>query len=220
VSNLGRIRTDLRCSDETAEQHPSHLKENIDMKSLRRVVLAAAVACGLSVLAAPTASATEMTRHITLDMSECGLMYLGTSGTCIVSLQTWMQMAVDPDLPLTGEYDARTLVAVQEFQRQEVPEVAPTGHFGDWSRAALRRWYVQHTQTSDGHLCNPGTGFGCDVGAAEPGLHLGTAGGIVKSITCGVVGVGAGAAAAAASAGTLAGPAGLGAGVFCDLVVG
>ena len=181
-----------------------------------RALMAAAVACGLCVVAAPTASAAE-TRHITLEMSECGVMYLGTSGTCIVSLQTWMEIAVDPDLPLTGEYDARTLVAVQEFQRLEVPDVKPDGRFGDKSRAALRRWYDQHTHTKDGHICSPKTGFGCDPGAVEEGLHLGTAGKIVKSITCGVVGIGAGAAAGAASVGVGAGPAGLGAGVFCDL---
>jgi hypothetical protein len=188
------------------------------MIRLRRALTAAAIACGLSVVIAPTASAAE-TRHITLEMSECGVMYLGTSGTCIVSLQTWMQIAVDPDLPLTGEYDARTLVAVQEFQRLEVPEVLPDGRFGSKSREALRRWYVDHTRTKDGHICSPRTGFGCDAGAVEEGLHLGTAGEVVKSITCGAVGVGAGAAAGAVSGGTLAGPAGFGAGVFCDLVI-
>jgi hypothetical protein len=184
----------------------------------RRALIVTAATSGLTLTVAPAANAE--TRHITLDMSECGIMYLGTSGTCIVSLQTWMAIAVDSNLAVTGEYDAPTLAAVQEFQRSYVPSVTPDGKFGAKSRQALRQWYVEHTQTDDGHLCSPRTGFGCDVGAAQPGLNLGGVGEVVKSIACGVVGVGAGAAAGAASAGTLAGPAGLGAGVACDLVVG
>lgn len=189
------------------------------MVRLRRVLIALVVALGMGLIMAPMANAQETTRRITLDMSECGVMYLGTSGTCIVSLQTWMQIAVDPDLPLTGEYDARTLVAVQEFQRQEMPDVDPTGHFGGRSREALVQWFNDSTQTSDGHLCSPRTGFGCASGAAVEGLNLGDVGSVIKSLTCGFAGAGAGAAAGAVSGGSLAVPAGIGAGVFCDLVI-
>jgi peptidoglycan hydrolase-like protein with peptidoglycan-binding domain len=183
----------------------------------RRSLIATAITTGIMLVAAPVANAED--RHITLDMSECGLMYLGTSGTCIVSLQTWMEMAVDRKLPVTGEYDSATLVAVQEFQRSYVPEVVPDGRFGDRSRQGLRKWYAERTQTHDGHLCSPRTGFGCDAGAVQPGLNFNGAGKVIKSIACGAVGVGAGAAAGSLSAGTLAAPAGMGAGVFCDLVV-
>src|SRR5690348_15030588 len=55
--------------------------------------------------------------RITLEMSECGVMYLGTQGTCITSLQTWMNWSIGTHLAIDGYYGADTLAAVERFQR-------------------------------------------------------------------------------------------------------
>lgn len=151
--------------------------------------------------------------HITLDMSECGTMYLGTTGSCIISLQTWMNWAVAnksniPQTSIDARYGPDTLRIVQEFQRRYVPEVVPNGAFGPISRAGLRRWFEQGvTRPHSTHLpCNTAYGWGCDSGAAKPGPNFGGAGVVGKSVVC--LGVGE----------VLPGKWGLFGAVFCDLV--
>ena len=84
--------------------------------------------------AGPAAAATlddapitsPATTYITLDMSECCLMYLGTVGSCIISLQTWMDWAVGTKatmIPIDGVYGPQAQALVDTFQRRYVPSV-------------------------------------------------------------------------------------------------
>ncbi len=126
-------------------------------------------------------------------MSECGVMYLGTTGTCIVSLQTWMNWAVGTNLTIDGVYGPATLAAVEQFQRDyqnAYPNlgIATDGHFGPISRWALIQWYLQTSNDGQQPPCQQNTGMYCDAGAAEPGLHAGIAGHFAGQTVC-VVGV-------------------------------
>jgi hypothetical protein len=165
----------------------------------KRRILAALVAgfgaIGLALSTAPAANAIPSPGQfeITLDMKECGLMYLGTVGSCIISLQTWMNWAVghkDDTIAINGVYDQDTLRFVERFQAEYVPDVSPTGQFGDRSRAALRSWFEKGARTTSSHVpCNPGLGWGCDQGAAEPGLHPSVVAEGVETFVCTAVGV-------------------------------
>jgi hypothetical protein len=131
---------------------------------------------------------------ITLEMSECDLMYLGTGGSCIISLQTWMNWAVGDKThttPIDGLYGQDTLALVKTFQSRYVPEIVPNGKFGTKSRAALKRWFVQRANTphnSDHLPCNPALGWGCESGAAVEGLNLKGKAKIGKTLVCMLVG--------------------------------
>ena len=118
---------------------------------------------------------------ITLQMSECGVMYLGTTGTCIVSLQTWMNWALGTNLTIDGIYGPATLAAVEEFQASYAnayPDLGiPTdGHFDGTSRWALAQWYERASNDGQQPPCEMNTGMYCDPGAVEPGLDAGIAG--------------------------------------------
>jgi hypothetical protein len=169
--------------------------------------------------AGPAAAATlddapitsPATTYITLDMSECGLMYLGTVGSCIISLQTWMDWAVGTQatyIQPDGVYGPQTQALVETFQREYVPSVIPNGMFGDHSRAALKEWFIAEAtrKYGSGVPCNPDLGWGCDPGAAIPGLGGGTAGMGATTFVC-------------AAAGELPGVYGKFAGVFCGVTL-
>ena len=133
---------------------------------------------------------------ITLQMSECGVMYLGTTGTCIVSLQTWMNWALGTNLTIDGVYGPATLAAVEEFQltyQYAYPDLGiPTdGHFDDASRWALGQWYAGASNNGQQPPCQMNTGMYCDPGAVEPGLDAG----IVGTAICQAAGLATGAVA-------------------------
>jgi hypothetical protein len=133
------------------------------------------------------------TAEITLDMSECGVMWLGTTGSCIISLQTWMDWAVgtkSTKIPVDGVYGSQTQALVETFQREYVPQVLPNGMFGAHSRAALARWFYNgsHQKYGSGLPCNPALGWGCDVGGVTPGFGFGIGGLIGSTILCGALG--------------------------------
>lgn len=165
------------------------LSRTIAEGSLRRYSPRSGTALGVIVLAlslivsapstarADTEVPTPATGQlISLDMSECGVMYLGTAGSCIISLQTWMNWAVGHRLsgfmtPINGLYDQGTLKMVKAFQKKYVPEVTPNGAFGAKSRAALKRWFKQGAaRINKRYPCNPGMGWGCDKGEAREGV--------------------------------------------------
>jgi peptidoglycan hydrolase-like protein with peptidoglycan-binding domain len=148
---------------------------------------------------ADTTVPATTTYRITLDMSECGVMYLGTQGTCITSLQTWMNWSIGSHLPIDGYYGADTLNAVEEFQRTY--KITPNGRFGTHSREALARWFVLAGGADGKAPCDISTGDNCDAGAAEPGLD----GGVAQTVLCAVV--------------SKVPVVGEGAGVFCDVVL-
>ncbi|WP_119580108.1 peptidoglycan-binding domain-containing protein [Streptomyces europaeiscabiei] len=141
-------------------------------------------------------------------MSECGVMYLGTVGTCITSLQTWMNWAVGTKataIEIDGVYGKQTQALVQTFQRRYVSAVTPNGMFGAKSRAALKRWFEagKTREHGSGLPCNTALGWGCDKGAVKEGVNAGLAG----TIICAAVGAPFGPHASAA------------AGVFCDITL-
>ena len=132
----------------------------------------------------PTAQVSDGT-PITLEMSECGVMALGTTGTCITSLQSWLNMVLDEQIWVDGQFGPQTRRAVQQFQLKM--HLEPDGRFGDESRAALRDWYEgvgnSSVPTPD-FSCDPATGDYCDKGEVQPGLH----GGVVEAVMCEGVG--------------------------------
>lgn len=150
--------------------------------------------------------------RITLDMSECDLMYVGTAGSCIISLQTWMNWAVGNKqnrIPIDGLYTEQTRALVQVFQQRYVPGIIPNGAFGDRSRAALRDWFIEKSSSPKGTglPCNTSLGWGCHSGAAVPGLNLSGEAKVGKSVFCGGLGS------------LAAGPYGVATGVFCDIIL-
>jgi peptidoglycan hydrolase-like protein with peptidoglycan-binding domain len=157
------------------------------MRRIRRsVATATIVAASLAgmVALAPAASADNSYR-ITLDMSECGVMAVGVTGTCIVSLQTWLNIFEHAGLAVDGDFGPATEAAVKDFQRRQ--GLVPDGLFGDASRNALRGVYqymidnsVATPKPGASLTCNTATGVNCDVGGAVPGAN----GGIIQSLTC------------------------------------
>lgn len=143
--------------------------------------------------------------EISLDMPECGVMYLGTVGSCIISLQTWMNWAVGTKtqhIDIDGVYGPQTQALVETFQRRYVPSVIPNGMFGYHSRAALKEWFIDGAtrKYGSGLPCNTSLGWGCDKGEAVPGLNPDTAGMVGLTFVC-----------------QAAGELGRFAGVFCDV---
>jgi peptidoglycan hydrolase-like protein with peptidoglycan-binding domain len=133
---------------------------------------------------APVAEVSDGT-HITLEMSECGVMAVGTTGTCIVSLQSWLNMVLDEQIWVDGQFGPQTRRAVQQFQLKM--HLEPDGHCGDESRNALRDWYEGLNDSSvatPDFTCNTATGDYCDKGEVQPGLH----GGVVEAVMCEGVG--------------------------------
>lgn len=145
---------------------------------------------------------------ITLSMSECGVMYLGTTGTCIVSLQTWMNWSIGSHLTIDGIYGQATLQAVEQFQRERVKNVLPDGHFGDYSRAALRSWYADASENGTKAPCEQDSGMNCDPGSVDPGLGTG----IIGAAACALGGAAVGAATAEILAPATA--------VSCEVIMG
>lgn len=181
-----------------------HLACRLARRAIRRRTAAAIVALAVIVaglvVAAPAAHADNSYR-ITLGMNECGVMAVGVTGTCIVSLQTWLNIFDDAGLVVDGRFGPATRAAVIEFQRRH--GLLPDGRFGNASRNALRGVYqymmdnsVATPRPGPSLRCNPGTGVNCDVGGVVPGAH----GGIIQTLSC-----------------TALGRANLFAGVFCDV---
>jgi hypothetical protein len=154
-------------------------------------VAAVSIAAVVGVVPRPARADTSVTLHqhvhVTLEMSECGVMYVGTRGTCIQSLQTWMNYIDDSHLDVDGVYGQATLAAVEQWQRTNIVRQyhkTADGHFGAYSRLALREWYLRASDNGKHDPCQPRTGYGCDPGAAEPGVH----GGVKQILACTVVG--------------------------------
>jgi peptidoglycan hydrolase-like protein with peptidoglycan-binding domain len=176
------------------------------------IVALAAIVAGMTIVVARPASADNSYR-ITLDMSECGVMAVGVTGTCIISLQSWLNIFDQAGLAVDGDFGPATEAAVREFQRRH--GLVPDGRFGDASRNALRGVYQDMIENSvatpspapEDLSCNTATGVHCDIGGAVPGFN----GGWMQTLACAGVG---------GAVGALTGPlAGGGANVFCDVVL-
>jgi len=160
-------------------------------------LLAAAVAGATVLVVAPTAPAHASPKgnyQITLAMSECGIMALGTRGTCIVSLQTWLNASVGANLVVDGHFGPATHRAVIKFQRKF--GLVPDGQFGPASRRALNRWVSGVTAEPPVLRRVPCTETRtCDPGAAVASFNSGT-GGIIACAGVGLLSPAAGAVCA------------------------
>jgi peptidoglycan hydrolase-like protein with peptidoglycan-binding domain len=150
------------------------------------IALAAVVASMLAIAPAADADADEPQR-ITLAMSECGVMAVGVTGTCIISLQSWLNIFDNAGLVVDGKFGPATEAAVRNFQLKHGLDA--DGRFGDHSRNALRGEYqymMEHSVPSPkpAPLCDLTTGEGCASGEAVPGFN----GGDVQSIFCELTG--------------------------------
>jgi hypothetical protein len=139
---------------------------------------------------------------------ECGVMAVGVTGTCIISLQSWLNIFDDAGLVVDGDFGPATEAAVRNFQGRH--GLVPDGRFGDASRNALRGVFqymmdnsVATPKPGASLACTPSTGVNCDVGGAVPGAN----GGLIQTLICNGVGeVGRG-------------PYGLGAEIFCEVLL-
>lgn len=188
----------------------SQTREIMQRRGRRRAAAAVVLAASLVGMALITPAArADNSYRITLDMSECGVMAVGVTGTCIISLQTWLNIFEEAGLAVDGDFGPATEAAVKNFQGRH--GLAPDGRFGDASRNALRGVYqymmdnsVATPKPGASLSCTPSTGVNCDVGGAVPGAN----GGIIQTLTCAGVGLAVG-----------PGPYGVGAGIFCDVVL-
>jgi peptidoglycan hydrolase-like protein with peptidoglycan-binding domain len=164
------------------------------------VTIVAVVAILAGILAITPAASAEDSYRITIDMAECDVMAVGVIGTCIISLQTWLNIFEKAGLVVDGKFGPATEAAVKNFQRNH--GLDPDGRFGNFSRNALRGEYQDMMANSvpspkPAPLCNTATGEGCDLGEAVPGLN----GGIIQTLFCEGI------------------DRRLGIGVFCDVVL-
>lgn len=154
---------------------------------LIRILLATVLATvALVGIGAPAARADDRYR-ITLDMSECGVMAVGVTGTCIVSLQTWLNIFDDANLKVDGVFGQATKHAVINFQLKH--GLTPDGRFGEHARNALRGEYKYMIDNSvatprlESTKCNTATGVNCP----SPGIERGADGGVVQILFCAAV---------------------------------
>jgi hypothetical protein len=154
----------------------------------------------------PTPAQAESSYRITLGMDECGVMAVGVTGTCIVSLQTWLNIFDHANLVVDGKFGPKTKLAVINFQNEH--GLTPDGRFGKNSRNALRGefQYMMENSVATPRL-EKNEPVTVDVGGAEPGLD----GGLITAFTCIGVGIVAG------TAGTPA--VGVGAEVACVILL-
>ena len=150
-------------------------------KRVAGTALTVVTALGISALAATPAHAHSR-YMITIDMSECKVMAVGVTGTCIVSLQTWLNIFDDANLVVDGKFGPKTKRAVQHFQSEH--GLTPDGRVGPNTRNALRGeyQYMMDNSVATPRLEKQGP-VTVDAGA-EPGLH----GGWFTKIYCGTAG--------------------------------
>jgi Putative peptidoglycan binding domain len=186
---------------------PRRARRRRNRRNAAAIVVVAASLVAM-VLVIPAARADNSYR-ITLDMRECGVMAVGVTGTCIISLQSWLNLFDDAGLVVDGDFGPATEAAVKHFQSRH--GLTPDGRFGDASRNALRGVFqymldnsVATPKPGESLACNPSTGVNCDVGGAVPGAN----GGLIQNLIC------------AGAGGVIGrGPYGVGADIFCEVVL-
>jgi peptidoglycan hydrolase-like protein with peptidoglycan-binding domain len=163
-------------------------------KRVAGTALTLVTALGICSLAVAPAQAEDHYK-ITLGMNECGVMAVGVTGTCIVSLQTWLNIFDNANLVVDGRFGPKTKRAVQHFQSEH--GLKADGRVGPNTRNALRGefQYMMDNSVATPRLEKNGP-VTLDVGETEPGLH----GGLFSRITC--IGVAAGAGAVGGVVGT------------------
>ena len=160
--------------------------------------------------AVPSSSRVGNQYGITLDMSECDVMATGVTGTCIISLQSWLDIFDNAGLTIDGNFGPTTEVAVKDFQSRH--GLVPDGRFGDSSRNALRGVY-QDMAANSVPTPRPIALDSKDFGAVEPGLQANNNIMSVAIIAVACEGVGI-------VAGLITGPIGAAAGTACSILLG
>jgi hypothetical protein len=201
-------------------QHGRHIAPRTPTRRTAATILVLIAIVAGMFLAVPTASADNNSYQITIDMSECGVMAVGVTGTCIVSLQTWLNIFDRAGLVVDGKFGPATKVAVKNFQRRR--GLFPDGRFGNASRAALRLEYddmlahsVDSPKPNPRTICDMSTGRYCDKGAVVPGFN----GGDHQTLFCEGVGIVVGGLLTIPVAPPLAAKVGTGAGLSCSIVL-
>ena len=75
-------------------------------------------------------------------MSECGLIDIGVSGTCVITVQRWLNRLDNAALTVNGLYGPATKAAVVTFQREH--GLAPDGQVDEQTKQMLRSLYADY----------------------------------------------------------------------------
>jgi hypothetical protein len=90
---------------------------------------------------APASAASGVT-VVGMAMSECGLIDVGVSGTCVITVQRWLNRLDNAGLIVDGRYGATTKAAVATFQSEH--ELSPTGQVDEQTKQTLRILYANY----------------------------------------------------------------------------
>ena len=82
-------------------------------------------------------------------MSECGLIDIGVSGTCVITVQRWLNRLDNAALTVNGLYGPATQAAVVTFQRAH--GLAPDGQVDEQTKQMLRSLYAGYLAVTCGH---------------------------------------------------------------------
>ena len=87
------------------------------------------------------------TSRVTIVMDECGDIGVGTRGSCVASLQTWLNTFNSAGLVVDGDFGESTRQAVLNYQRAR--GIDPVGVVRDQTRRALAADYNQRSNFTD-----------------------------------------------------------------------
>jgi hypothetical protein len=100
----------------------------------------AATAAAPAPVAAVPANAAPAVQVVGEAMSECGLIDIGVSGTCVITVQRWLNRLDNAALTVNGVYGPATQAAVITFQRAH--GLAPDGQVDEQTKQMLRSLYA------------------------------------------------------------------------------
>ena len=93
-------------------------------------------------VAAAPANAPPTAQVVDEAMSECGLIDIGVSGTCVITVQRWLNRLDNAALTVDGHYGPTTQAAVVTFQREH--GLAPDGQVDEQTKQMLRSLYTDY----------------------------------------------------------------------------
>lgn len=170
---------------------------------------AAAVRPAATMVLAHGSSGPMYKRRVSLDLRRCGSVGTGDAGSCVVSLQTWLNIEGGYDLDVDGVFGSATRRAVTDFQaRHDLPTA---GMFGPRSRAALGAWW-RDTMSEAEAVGDAESVEGVDFDDAGTDLHRGMGDDELWSVACAGAGMIVGWVTKSAALGGLAG-------LVCDIYI-
>ena len=93
-------------------------------------------------VATTPANAAPAVHVVDTEMSECGLIDIGVSGTCVITVQRWLNRLDNGAQTVDGIYGATTKAAVATFQGEH--GLSPTGQVDEQTKQTLRRLYANY----------------------------------------------------------------------------